>query len=515
MCKRDVVYWVNRWCWTFDPRLAPNSKLPFDLFPRQEEFLQWFQARVDNQEGGLAEKSRDVGFSWLCCAFAVHKWIFQPGNQIGFGSRKLDYVDNRDDPKCIFEKMRYLIRCTETWMLPPGFNPSKHDKYCNLLNPFNGNTITGEGGDSIGRGGRSSFYVVDEAAFITNPKSVDAALSQNTRVRIDVSTPNGSGNTFYKKRMDKNTHVFTFKWQDDPRKDQEWYEREKIRINDPVIIAQELDVDYTASIEGVVIPGRYVMAAVDYPLLASGQRVAGWDVAGEGDNANVIIDRVGPVIRGIHSWKNMDTSQSTYNAIRICKERDIKALNYDVVGLGSGPKGVLNSLNEELQFSVRGVNVGEAPSDTMWQDNKTSKEKFGNLRAELWWRLRDRFRKTYERVLFEKEEEGGKWWPDEECISIPNNGDLIAQLSMPTSVVRENGKFMVESKKDMKKRGVDSPDFADALALSEASMGGGWDQLKQDMNRLVSEVNAVARQINDYPVALGLPEMPRPGYTNW
>ena len=479
------------------------------------------QERDKEQNGGLAEKSRDVGFTWLCAAYAIHAFIFLEGQITGFGSRKLEYVDLRDDPKCIFEKLRYILRCTEKWMMPPGFSFSKHDKYCNLINPYNGNTISGEGGEELGRGGRSSRYFVDEAAFLPNPVSVDKALSNTTNVRIDISTPNGAGNPFHTKRFSGKVAVFTFKWTDDPRKDQAYYDEFK-RINGDLITAQELDIDYSASIEGIVIPAKYVMAAIDYksptgiPLAANGIRVAGWDVAGEGDNSNVIIDRVGPVVQHVEMWGNLDTSQSTYKAIEICEKLDIRTLNYDVVGLGAGPKGVFNGLEKRPNFNISPINAGDTPTNCIWPDGKTSKEKFGNLRAELWCKLRERFRKTWERVMFEMNEAEGKYWPDSECISIPNHPELIAQLSMPIWAVRETGKYYLESKKDMRKRGIKSPDCADALALSEASASGSWTQLVQDLETINQTVARVQETINrDYPVALDLPMPIRSQYNNW
>jgi hypothetical protein len=70
---------------------------------------------------------------------------------------------------------------------------------------------------------------------------------------------------------------------------------------------------------------------------------------------------------------------------------------------------------------------------------------------------------------------------------------------------RDTGKYYVESKKDMKKRGVKSPDCADALALSEAAMSSSWTQLKQDLQRLSNDAQIVAKKLNDYHVALDMP----------
>ena len=53
-----------------------------------------------------------------------------------------------------------------------------------------------------------------------------------------------------------------------------------------------------------------------------------------------------------------------------------------------------------------------------------------------------------------------------ELISIPNNPELIMQLSQPTVKYSSNGKLLIESKEDLKKRGLSSPDMADSLAYS-------------------------------------------------
>src|SRR5437763_479835 len=56
-CAADVVHWCNHWAFTYDPR-EPVSTLPFDLFPRQAEFLHWLAEREQRQQDGLVEKSR-------------------------------------------------------------------------------------------------------------------------------------------------------------------------------------------------------------------------------------------------------------------------------------------------------------------------------------------------------------------------------------------------------------------------------------------------------------------------
>jgi phage terminase large subunit len=272
-CAQNPIHWINRWCWTFDPRELGRANQPFDLWPRQEQYLQWLQAREAAQNDGLCEKSRDMGITWLSCAFALHGWLFREGYKVGFGSRKLEYVDEKGNMDSIMEKARYLYRNLPEWMLPEGFSPKEHDHYCKLINPKNGSAITGEGGDEIGRGGRASIYFIDEAASLERPELAEASLSQTTRVRIYLSTPKGSGNVFYRKRFSLPAEqVFTFHWKDDPRKNDAWYESEKARIGDDSIVAQELNIDYSGSLAGICIPAEWVRAAVNLKLPCRRQR---------------------------------------------------------------------------------------------------------------------------------------------------------------------------------------------------------------------------------------------------
>jgi hypothetical protein len=476
VCAADVCHWVDTWCWTYDPRRLAGPFVPFDLFPKQAEFLAWLAERERLQEGGLVEKSRDMGASFLCCAYALHGWLFREGYQVGFGSRKLEYVDQKGDPKSLFEKIRFMLQNLPAWMLPAGFRWRNHSSEARLINPASGATITGEGGDNIGRGGRSSIYFVDEAAFIEHPELVDRALSQTTRVRIDVSTPNGPGNPFAEKRFSGRLPVFTFHWRDDPRKGEAWYKAEKVRL-DPVTLAQEVDIDYSASVEGICIPAAWVRAAVNLrlppppanmPTPPAPALTAGLDVAEEGRDRNVLVARRGPVVLPSVGWGHCNTTETAWRSRDECVRLGVKVLHYDCVGVGAGVKGVFLTAERGLPFRAAAVNPGAAPTTAVWPDGKSSKDRFLNLRAELWWSLRRRFEKAYEY------REQGVQHPAEEMISIPDHPQLIAELSQVLYRHTETGKIKIEGKDEMRKRGIKSPDFADALALSECRDDGGW-----------------------------------------
>ena len=107
----------------------------------------------------------------------------------------------------------------------------------------------------------------------------------------------------------------------------------------------------------------------------------------------------------------------------------------DIIGLGAG----VYDRCKELGLPVRGINVGEAAA---------SRENCARLRDELWFK-------------------GREWFQDKAC-AIPNDDALIAELTAPTYSFTSTGKMVVESKADMKKRGLRSPDLADAFLLTFA-----------------------------------------------
>lgn len=497
----DVVWWFGTFAWTVDPRKAGLNevvKLPMVPFPKQAEVLAWLREREINREDGLIEKSRDFGLTWLCGGYAVHAWLFRSGARFCFGSRKLEYVDNSKDPKTIFYKLRYLVDNLPWWMKPADYL----SKYCLLDNKANGCSISGEGGDSIGRGDRATVYFVDEAAFLEHPEIADGALSQTTDCRIDVSTVNGVGNPFYRKRHGGVTPVLRCHWTDDPRKDVAWYENQKRKL-DPVTLAQEVDIDYTASVEGICIPAAWIQAAVNLhekmaakgspSLPQTGALRASIDLAGGGANQNVLGFRRGVVLLDPISWRHDSQDWTAGEARRLCEERGVKSLVYDAGGgYGGGIADMAANKERPPRFEVRALNGGDAPSDLPWPEvgdddqHITSKQKFINGRAERWWLLRERFRKTWEVVT------QGKEYPLEELISIPNHTELINDLSKPLAHYNSAGKIGIESKADMKKRGVSSPDFGDMLAQLEAPVPvGEWWNDSTALERLKARYGAV------------------------
>lgn len=440
--------WITDWGLTFDPRNPERgmpATAPFVLFPKQVEAVEWVIARWRSREDGVVEKSRDMGVSWLCVATAAWMWVFQPGVVVGFGSRKEDYVDRIGDPSSLFWKIRAYIRLLPKRMRPPGYDEKKHAPFMRVINPTNDSAIIGEAGSNIGRGARTSIYFKDESAFYEQAEQIDAALSQTSNCKIDVSTPNGEGNPFWKKRHGGRLPVFVFDWRDDPRKGPEWYAKQKATL-DPVVLAQEVDRDYSASIGNSFISGDIVTQAMargpaDVPGV--GPLRIGLDVARFGDDKCVFTVRRGRLLVRQTVWGKTDL-MSTAGRVRqeMLAFRNagahIEQVAVDSIGVGAGVADALRGW-----FPQPGLVVDVNASSRM-DDGKNY-----NLRAFMWAEMRE-------------------WLP---MAALPNDPEFRTDLTGLRYGYR-GGLLLLESKDDAKKRGLKSPDRGDSLALTFAAPGG-------------------------------------------
>ena len=476
---------VTDWGVTFEPRNVEKgliTNIPFVLWPKQKEYLEWVYKSWRESRRGLVEKSRDCGVTWLTVGIYCALWLFEDGFTGGFGSRKEELVDKSGDSKCIFEKVRFFIRNTPAIWMPTKFNWREHSAHMRIVNPNTDAAIIGESGDEIGRGGRCSIYGVDEAAFIERQEKVDAALSQNTNCQIDISTPNGNGNLFYRKRQRFNNtdRIFIFDWSDDPRKDKAWYDKQ-CEEQDEVTVAQEIDRDYNASAEDAFIPAKWVKAAIDshktLGFSGEGLRVTGFDPADVGD-AKAIINRHGSIVCEADQIKKGDITVALPWAYSQAEQFHADILKYDGDGMGAPVMKTDLAHRKNLRMFIlayHGTAKVEDPDlkyggdDIEDQDLKFNVDIFYNYRAQTWTWVRDRFEATYKAVERAKTSSLINVNPDD-LISIDSDckclHELVAELSRPKRVYSKNGKVLVESKIEMRKRGVDSPNLADSLVIA-------------------------------------------------
>ena len=498
--KTHPVEFIEDWCYTFDPRNAGTdrlTKIPFVLFPRQKEFVHFLHSCVRAEANGLVEKSRDMGATWIGVAFSVWLFLFEENATIGWGSRKAANVDQIGDMSSIFEKIRWLLRWMPPAFYPKGFNPDVTMSYMRIFCNGGGASITGESGDDIGRGGRTLIYFKDESAHYEHPESIEASLGDNTRVQIDISSVNGLGNVFHRKReggiewtpgakiQKGKTNVFVMDWMDHPEKTREWYdERESKAIDDGLlhVFRQEVDRNYAASVEGIVIPAEWVRSAIDahvklgFEVHRNDDCFAGLDVADGGGDRNALAIREGVVLKSVEQWGERDTGVTTRRALDGAlhyarRERRVK-VQYDSVGVGAGVKAESNRLNDDglmpkhvtLTSWNAGAQVLEPEYRVVPDDDESplNKDFYSNLKAQAWWQLRLRFERTHRAV----EANSLQMYSQDTLISLPSDlpqlRSLQKELSQPTMSMGTRMKLVI----DKQPEGTKSPNLADAVVMA-------------------------------------------------
>lgn len=191
-----------------------------------------------------------------------------------------------------------------------------------------------------------------------------------------------------------------------------------------------------------LIPLEWIRLAQQRDLSPSSvDRVLGVDVGGGGDSSTGCL-RAGPVFRVLWEDHNPDTMHTCGTAVKHGDSHHVSRIQVDSVGIGRG----VADRGKELGKSFISINVGEHPDD---EAEAEADEKFKNLRAQLWWKVRTLF-------------ESGSIDID------PLDDDLAAELATIKFKRLSDGSIQIESKDDMKRRGQPSPNRADALMLSVA-----------------------------------------------
>jgi hypothetical protein len=348
----------NDWGMTSDPRRQPAT-VPLILFPMQHAMIEFILACWRGRTPGLIEKSRDVGASVVAMSLAATLCIFNPGVAIGIGSRKEQLLDNQGDPSSLFFKARMFLA-----YLPPEFRPVYTSAHMRLVFA-NGSAIIGEAGSQIGRGARTSLFLVDESAYLEAPELAEASLSATTDTRIDISSVNGLNNPFARKRFSGKVPVFTAHWRQDPRKDDAWY-RKKCSELPPAVVASEIDLDYQGSVEGQLLPSAWIQSAIGAAarlgIVPTGGTYAGFDVGDEGRDRCAFAARRGIALQYLKQWsgKGSDLFKSTVKVFGICDELGLEAFYYDAGGMGSAIKGDANTINEQ-RVAVGKTNINAEP----------------------------------------------------------------------------------------------------------------------------------------------------------
>jgi phage terminase large subunit len=227
--------------------------------------------------------------------------------------------------------------------------------------------------------------------------------------------------------------------------------------------------------EESVIKRAWLTAAIDahksLGIDITGQTRVGYDIADAGEDACATITAHGQLAMGAEVWKAKEDEllQSCMRVWTYARDNSISLVIYDAIGVGASAGAKFNELNanggnrvEHQKFFAGG---GVAKPDSQYaRTGIKNKDYFSNIKAQAWWLVADRLRNTYNAVR------NGQQFDSNDMLfldsQIPHLEALIDELCTPKRAFDNAGRVIVESKKDLKKRDVASPNLADAFIMA-------------------------------------------------
>lgn len=228
---------------------------------------------------------------------------------------------------------------------------------------------------------------------------------------------------------------------------QQWVDERRTRWGEgsPLWQAKVLGLFPDAS-DDTLISASWIAQAQQRDLDGLDPGTWGLDVATSGTDETCLYRQRGGVVRLAHSARKDETMETTGKVIRVLRAGKGAGsklpIAVDKIGVGSG---VWSRLREQ-RFDARGFDSSAKPSTPQAQ------LEFVNRRAEAWWTVRELFR--------------------EGLVDLdPDDDRLAAQLGSIKYSTRSDGRILIESKDDMRARGMPSPDRADAVMMALAGCG--------------------------------------------
>jgi hypothetical protein len=288
------------------------------------------------------------------------------------------------------------------------------------------------------------LLIVDEASAVPEAvfESAAGSMSGENACTLLIGNPTRNSGMFF------NTHhklasewtTFHVSCLDSPRVSKDFVEQIRSTYG-PDSNAYKIRVlgEFALRDDDTLIPAELVDAAMgrDVVLDTKEPIVYGLDVARFGDDRSVLCKRQGNVVLEFKVWQGLDLMQLTGAIVNEAKLDKPAEICVDSIGLGSGVADRLR----ELGHVVRDVNVSESSA---------MNQQAAKLRDELWLSVKE--------------------WLNARACRLPKMDELRQELVAPTYTFTSNGKIKVEGKADLKRRGMRSPDLADSICLTFASV---------------------------------------------
>ncbi|WP_421851769.1 PBSX family phage terminase large subunit [Novosphingobium sp.] len=227
--------------------------------------------------------------------------------------------------------------------------------------------------------------------------------------------------------------------------------------------------------ENAVIKRAHIMAAIDahktLDIEPAGRHRIGFDVADCGADKCALVFAHGPLVSWADMWQAREDEllASTARVFNTARQRNAHVI-YDSIGVGAGVGAMLRDLCDQRGFHVRYDKFNAGGSvfrpDAIYTAQTKNKDHFSNLKAQAWWLVADRLRNTYNAI-----HKGEAFDPDQLIFidsAMPHLDRLIDELTMPLRDFDAAGRVKVESKQDLAKRNIASPNLADAFIMAFA-----------------------------------------------
>lgn len=242
---------------------------------------------------------------------------------------------------------------------------------------------------------------------------------------------------------------------------------ERLKAADPDAYRHIYLGEPLSSDDASVIKFAWIEAAIDahkkLGMDLSGARTVGYDVADSGADKNAAVVFDGSMCIEIDEWSAPE-DELVQSAKRAWSAVQGGSLIYDSIGVGAQVGSTLN--DQGVKSGYHKFNAGGAVinPNAEYAPKIKNKDKFENLKAQAWQDVADRLRNTFNAVT------KGEAFPPQELISLssdlPHLEKLKIELSTPRRRYSKRGLDMIETKDELKRRGIESHNLADGFVMA-------------------------------------------------
>ena len=310
------------------------------------------------------------------------------------------------------------------------------------------------------------LFICDEASGISDPiiEAILGTLSGYENKILMLGNPTRtSGNFFDSHNKDRDLWI-TFKVSslDSKRTSLENIEMLRKKYGaDSDVFRVRVSGDFPRSEPTSFIPLEYAETAADAAHRCKPFGITldvGVDVARFGDDETVIYSRIGPASVDMRTYRKQETTATTGQVIAAVRELigehkvQRVRIKVDDDGIGGAVTDMLKEKMRELELDWEIYPMSNNSSAA----NADDEEHYNHFGSESWGRLRGWLEENFSSIMVGNEPK----------ISLISDERLIKQLTTRKYHIDSAGRICIERKADMKRRGLDSPDRADACILA-------------------------------------------------